>query len=832
MRYRHAFAFRQAFVTLGAALRGLGFRGELAQAVVDTALAADDPDSALEIARNLPGLAGRVLSAHVTLATTDEAPAAEVEAILKEPLSTAEPHAAAVYEHLEQLARRHFSEAVRGQALLLLLLARHREKLDCRDALGRLLAGPPAWRRRLDSFLVEADPLEPLDGDYWTALTKYAESAAERPAHSRSATATTTSSPESAASAALSALAAQIERRSAAARPGPYAALMACRALGGDRPMAVVWARRAAAATPQGAVDLVLPLSKLMARAGLLEDACALLGPLERALVSSLSPRSPSRGQDVYTRASRVFAQLASLALLEGRDERAFDYVKRSIDSGGDPRPALRCLEQLGALPATRPRAVALMETTTSCGALALSTAARVLERAGDLDGALARYRRSVAFPAPGPLSFARLAWLESTRGSPTAALETISAGLRQLPADPVLIGEVVRHAALAGRSDRVLDTLIRLHPDPPRDPERLRGLLGLLEAHASDSAGRSSLTTLFGSWLLRGPADCSVDVLQIRVALARCELALGRSERTAELVRTPEAGTVLQPSQLDAASRALLFLARARSLAESHRVTAAVHAGLLALDAEPNSVEVSSRLVDLINTYPHPGYLMGAFYLKTTGNPLYAPFQARYHAAVKDDSTSRSYYRAAVRAFPDDSALRLEYARFLLDRGDDRSAAQVYLALGERRGYRYDRSWGPPLARITLARGDTKTFLDVFSRWLVQEEALDSGIARSFLRLGKQAGLLEQTADLLSRLCATEPRFVTLHEALALALRELGRDGEAQAAERTRETVARSPDAVLAGVYLGDLGAPPAPPEHAADRASLPAPATPAHAE
>ncbi|MBI4868919.1 MAG: hypothetical protein HY816_18420 [Candidatus Wallbacteria bacterium] len=854
--YRRAQAHDQAFTVLGEALEARGFTPELAQAVVDTALASDDPDSGLELAARLPGLAGRALSAHLTLATTDRAPSVDLEALLHEPLAPAAPGVDRVYEHLEAVANRHLKEGPRGQALLLWLLARARAGLDWRPQLARLLAGPQSWRRHLDRVLLAADPLSGEGGDFWNLATRYWEALGtdETAGTSHPRRRGKSEAPTQTATAAFGRLCEEFQNRAALSpqSAGPAAAVMALRARMGDRGGAALWARRAAAAARAGAAPSLaatLRLADLMGRAGLAEEGCSLLGSMEHAQLASVAggarPASPRSSEA----AAQLFVGLASLSILDRRDERAFEHLRRALDMPGDPAPAFACLERLGTLPAHRERAVAMLVSTTSQAVRAWTTAARILERAGDRDAALGLYRRVLdvwAVPAAGRLPepaahpYLRAAWLESAGGRGAAALDVLAAGLRALPGEPRLIAELLRQTDGLGRADLTLATLARLHPSPPTRTEWLGPLLEELEARAKTSSERSALSTLLTDWLEQPGAAAP----EIRIALGTQELALAHSARAASavepcLARPPgsliwtrkllEVLRLSSPSGFPATAaarvlpagaggRALYFQARARSLAAEKRTTAAAHAGLLALDADPGSPSICADLVRWVRAYPSPGYLMGAFTLKTRGNPLYAPFQARYHVADKDFSTARSYYRPAIRAFPDDLALRLEYARFLTDQGDDKAAAQVYLGVGERMGYRYDRCWGPPLIRIALARRDTTAFLEPFSRWLLEDEALDSGILRSFLRLSKQADLLEAAAELLARLAGAEPRLVTLHEALALVSEALARPADAARALEAREASARQPDARLAGVHLADLFTP--------DPTPLPSPA------
>ncbi|MBI2944002.1 MAG: hypothetical protein HYY25_07365 [Candidatus Wallbacteria bacterium] len=854
--YRRAQAHDQAYTILGAALGEHGFTPELAQAVVDTALASDDPDSGLELAARLPGLAARALSAHLTLATTELAPTAELEALLLEPLAPAAPGIDRVYEHLEAVASRHLKERPRGRALLLWLLARARARLDWRPQLARLLAGPLAWRRLLDQVLLAADPLSGEGGDFWNLATRYWEalgtgeaSGIPRPGRRGKSQAATET-----ATAAFGRLCGELQNRAGLSpeSAGPAAAVMALRARMGDRAAAALWARRAAAAARAGAgrsLEATLRLADLMGRAGFAEEGCGLLASMEHAQLSSVAEGSHPAGPRTSEAAAQLFVGLASLSILDRRDERAFEHLRRALDGPGDPGPAFACLERLGTLPALRERAVAMLVSTTSQALQAWTTAARILERAGDREAALAHYRRVIdaravpaagARPAPEAHPYLRAAWLEAAGGRGARALDVLAAGLRALPGEPRLIAELLRQTDGLGRADLTLATLARLHPAPPSRSEWLGLLLEALEARAKTSSERSALSTLLADWL-RQPGGAAPE---IRVALGTQQLALAHRERAAStvepcLARPPgspiwtrkllEVLRLSSPAGFPAtaaarvlpagtAGRALYFQARGRSLAAEKRTTAAAHAGLLALDADPGSPSICADLVRWIRAYPSPGYLMGAFTLKTRGNPLYAPFQARYHVADKDFSTARSYYRPAIRAYPDDLALRLEYARFLLDQGDDKAAAQVYLGIGERMGYRYDRCWGPPLIRIALARRDTAAFLEPFSRWLLEDQALDAGILRSFLRLSKQAGLLEAAEELLGRLAAAEPRLVTLHEALALVSEALARPAEAAHALDSLEAAARQPDARLAGVHLADLFTP--------EPASLPSPA------
>lgn len=543
------------------------------------------------------------------------------------------------------------------------------------------------------------------------------------------------------------------------------------------------------------------------------EQAARLAGSLERDW--SAGPRADS---------SERLSELAALALLTGRDDSAFGCLERALTTGGDPAPALAVLGRAALAPSLRQRAFELLRRLRTKDLRIARALARSLERAGLLDEAVA-LGRELAVTDRDAESTLRLVRLLMRLAQPTAALDALASGLHHRPADPALLDEYVRTGAPLRRPEELVSTLATLHSTPPPPPALQAGLLERLDRLATDSVAQSSLSTMLRRWS-ETPGGLGPDA---QAALARIEKSSGHSDRAVALASecvsipphslrwTREVLDILSASspgqfpttaarQLTPATPegwSLIHLARARSLAASGKSSAAVHSGLLALDCAPSSRLVCDELTRLIRACPKPYYLMGAFYLKTTGNPLYAPFQARYHAAVRDHELAQSYYRVSMKAYPDDQELKLEYARYLLDLGQEHRAGQVYEMLGERQGYRYDRSWGPPLIRIALARRDFALFLSTFERWLRQEAALEAGLLRTFVKLATQAGLLDEAGACVERVLTDMPRVVHLHEGLALLRRQQGKLELAAVAEAAAEKLARSPQAVVAGCGL-----------------------------
>ncbi len=591
-----------------------------------------------------------------------------------------------------------------------------------------------------------------------------------------------------------------------------------------DAAGATAWATRAVdavlATTSTSAASLsglpprsALRLVELLQLCGAGKQAARLAAALERDWSTGPRAESPER-----------LAERAALALLTGRDDPAFGCLERALTASPDPAPALAVLGRAALAPSVRRRALDLLRRSRTKDLRIARALARSLDRAGLLDEAVALDRKLASTDRDAD-STLRLVRLLVRSAQPAAALDALASGLRHRPADPALLDEYVRTGAPLLRPEELLSTLATLHSTPPPPPALQAGLLERLDRLATGSAAQSSLSTMLRRWS-EAPGGLGPDA---RAAQARTEKAAGHSDRAlalaSECVSTPPQSLRWTREVLDILSASspgqfpttaarqlapatpegwsLIHLARARSLAASGRSSAAVHSALLALDCAPSSRLVCDELTRLVRACPQPYYLMGAYYLKTTGNPLYAPFQARYHAAVRDHELAQSYYRVSMKAYPDDQDLKLEYARYLLDLGQERRAGQVYEMLGERQGYRYDRSWGPPLIRIALARRDFALFLSTFERWLRQEAALEAGLMRTFVKLATQAGLLDEAGACVERVLADMPRVVHLHEGLALLRRQQGKLEPAAAAEAAAEKLARSPEAVVVGCGL-----------------------------
>jgi hypothetical protein len=805
--YRRTYAYRQAFKTLGKVL-ARGFEPAAAQELADTVLVSGNLEAGLAVASLLPEPARAIVAAHLRLATGSDGATAELRrALAAEPAGPAATRPA-LYSYLADVADRNLGVSEKGRALELLLRARREAGLDCRAELARLACGPDAWRRLLRGHLQEADPLDLAQGDYpwllarWLAALPLARTKGADPRDE---------------------LRLRLEARAGGGASGAAAMMLLCAARA-DSAGASNWATKAveaALATPGRPADgfstlparAALRLIELLERSSAVEQAERLARALERDW--SARPVADS---------AESLADLGALALLTGRDDAALVCLERALGAGGDPGPALEVVARAALVPALRERALGLLRASRTKHPRIGRTLARSLERAGLQDEAIALYREFAASD-PQPDSTLKLTRLLSRQANPEAALEALAAGLRRWPADLALLDEYLRVARPLRQPAQTVPALAALHPAPPADPARQAGLLERLDRLATDSVSQSSISTMLQQWSA-SPGCLTSDA---RAALARAEKSSGRTERAlalaSECVATPPRSLHWTREVLDILSASspgqfpttaarqlvpptpegwsLVHLARARSLAAAKRTSAAVHSGLLALDCAPSSRMVCDELIRLVRASPKPYYLMGAYYLKTTGNPLYAPFQARYHAAVRSHELAQSYYRASMKAYPDDAELKLEYARYLLDLGQERRAGQVYEMLGERQGYRYDRSWGPPLIRIALARRDFALFLSTFERWLRQEPALEAGLLRTFIKLAGQAGLLDEAASCVERVLADTPSVVHLHEGLALLRRQQGKLELAAAAEAAVSKLARSPGAVVLGCRL-----------------------------